>query len=374
MKDFYFPSRKSKSIRLIDFMAEKFRSCKNKIQSEGFQNLCGSVLSEAESDEFKNLKENTAKLMASISNIKSVTIGCNLDATLSPYESGILSINTEYIHSGDLIDRLLSLDNKKYELTALAPLVASGKQFSAREKEAVDMVFNTAIKKIYGSSLRQWEPIVKRFLFKKIELLLSLLPEFNFLSTGAKILSEIKKYKLPLCKPIVRKKEEKACSLFGLYNPVVALQLKENNPDSKIVLNNFSFDENGMIYILTGPNRGGKSVLTCAVGIAQVFFQLGLSVPAKHAELSPVGCIYTHFPADARSTLQKGRLGEECERMQKIFSTLSEYDLVLLDETLSSTDSYEGSFIAEEILARALRVRLPRYLLHAYARTRHKSR
>jgi DNA mismatch repair protein MutS len=338
-------------INLIDLMAEKLSVCKDKINSEGMKKLCDYVLTEAESVEYKNLKENTAKLTVSINNIKSVTIGCNLDSTLSPYESGILSINTEYIRSGDLIDRLLSLDNKKDEFTALAPLVASGKQFTAREKESVDMVFNAAIKKIYGSSLRQWEPMIKKYLSKKTELLLFLLPELYFLSTGAKILADIKRFNLPLCKPIVRKKEEKVCRLIGLYNPVVALQLKEENPVSKVVLNNFSFDENGMIYILTGPNRGGKSVLTCAVGIAQIFFQLGLSIPAKHAELSPVGCIYTHFATDAKSTLQKGRLGEECDRMQRIFSTLTEFDLVLLDETLSSTDSYEGSFIAEEIVA-----------------------
>ena len=338
-------------INLIDLMAETLRACKDKIQSEAMKNLYDYVLTDADSEEYKRLKENTAKLTISINNIKSVTIGCNLDSTLSPYESGILSINTEYIRSGDLIDRLLSLDNKKDEFTTLAPLVASSKQFTAREKESVDMVFGAAIKKIYGSSLRQWEPIIKKYLSKKTEILLSLLPELTFLSTGVKILADIKKHKLPLCKPVVRKKEEKICSLTGVYNPVVALQLKEDDPAKKVVLNNFSFDENGMIYILTGPNRGGKSVLTCAIGIAQIFFQLGMSVPAKHAELSPVGCIYTHFASDAKSTLQKGRLGEECDRMQNIFSTLTEFDLVLLDETLSSTDSYEGSFIAEEIVA-----------------------
>ena len=122
--------------------------------------------------------------------------------------------------------------------------------------------------------------------------------------------------------------------------------------DDEIVLNDIEFDEKDtLIYVLTGPNRGGKSVITCAVGIAQVLAQLGLFVPAERAEISIADAIFTHFPTGADDTIDKGRLGEECARLRDIFDAVTSKSLVLLDESLSSTGSYEASYIAAEVLA-----------------------
>jgi DNA mismatch repair ATPase MutS len=106
-----------------------------------------------------------------------------------------------------------------------------------------------------------------------------------------------------------------------------------------------------MIYVLTGPNRGGKSVITCAVGLAQALLQLGLFIPADKATISPADAIFTHFPSGAEDTIDKGRLGEECARLGEIFDQVTAHSLVLLDESLSSTGSYEASYIAAEVLA-----------------------
>ncbi|MBQ5661988.1 MAG: DNA mismatch repair protein, partial [Clostridia bacterium] len=108
--------------------------------------------------------------------------------------------------------------------------------------------------------------------------------------------------------------------------------------------------EKATIYVLTGPNRGGKSVITCALGLAQVMMQLGMYVPAEAASISPVDGIYTHFPTGAEDTIDKGRLGEECARLGEIFDCITGESLVLLDESLSSTGSYEASYIAAEVL------------------------
>ena len=118
-----------------------------------------------------------------------------------------------------------------------------------------------------------------------------------------------------------------------------------------VVPNDFAFDENGRIYVLSGPNRGGKSVITCAVGLCQALAQLGMEVPAESAVLSPVDGIFTHFPTGADDTIDKGRLGEECARLREIFDSITENSLVLLDESLSSTGAYEASYIAAELIA-----------------------
>jgi DNA mismatch repair ATPase MutS len=78
--------------------------------------------------------------------------------------------------------------------------------------------------------------------------------------------------------------------------------------------------------------------------------QLGMFVPAKSAKLSPADAILTHFPTGAEDTIEKGRLGEECARLGDIFGKVTSKSLILLDESLSSTGSFEASYIAAEVL------------------------
>ena len=106
-----------------------------------------------------------------------------------------------------------------------------------------------------------------------------------------------------------------------------------------------------MLFVITGPNRGGKSVITAAVGLAFAMAQLGLPITAKSAAISPCDGIFTHFPQESEDTIEKGRLGEECSRLNAIFDRITGQSLVLLDESLSSTGSFEGAYIASEVLA-----------------------
>ena len=86
------------------------------------------------------------------------------------------------------------------------------------------------------------------------------------------------------------------------------------------------------------------------MGASQAMCQLGLPVPATEAVISPVDAIFTHFPEGADDTIDKGRLGEECQRLKEIFDEVTENSMILLDESLSSTGAYEAAYIASEIL------------------------
>ena len=92
-------------------------------------------------------------------------------------------------------------------------------------------------------------------------------------------------------------------------------------------------------------------MITCAIGLSQAMMQLGMFVPAEQATISIADGIFTHFPTGADDTIDKGRLGEECARLRDIFEEVTQRSLVLLDESLSSTGSFEASYIAAEVLA-----------------------
>lgn len=332
-------------IELID----KSYSLTESIKSNTLKGLFTYIHGIKESEEYNSLIKGVEKLTFSITHIKSITVGYNFNEDLSLKEAGILSINTEPIKSSGLIEKIMAMGLQKDEYTSLAPLTSVKKKIKNDEKELLDLSFYSAINKLFKNNIRQWMPIIRNYLVNNTNKLINILPELKFLSESARILNELKEKGLPLCRPVIAPKESKKFTIKQCYNPSLAQTIEK----SSLVFNDFTFDDEGMIYILTGPNRGGKSVFTCTIGIIQLFMQLGLLIPAKYAEISPVDCIFTHFPTAGISvnTNDKGRLGEECERLRYIIDKITPYSLILLDETMSSTDAYEASYIAIEIIA-----------------------
>lgn len=342
-------------LELVDFLSNNF----DKLESEGIPLKSPGFLAFRDSVNeqlpiCQKLRKGTEQMVTSIQRIKSVTVAFNLDSELSPYEAGLLSVNTEPVRSGELIDRLLNFELAKGDMTALSPMTAVSKRLTPREKASVDMVFMSAMKKVYGGLLRSWAPAVKQYISSGGCSWLRLLPELQFLCAAADMIQGLKNCGLPLCWAEIRPTEEKCFSVKGLYNPAMALKLHDSNSpvsvSQRMVYNDIDFDDKGRIYILTGPNSGGKSVFTCGVGITQVMFQLGLPVPAKSAIISPVHGIFTHFAQDIKGSTEDGRLGSECQRMKEIFQKLTPYALVLLDETFSGTSSYEGAYLAADTI------------------------
>ncbi len=109
------------------------------------------------------------------------------------------------------------------------------------------------------------------------------------------------------------------------------------------------FSTQHRIYILTGPNRGGKTTITQAVGILYLLAQNGIYVPGTHVAISPADSIYTHFPADENQTVDLGRLGEESKRFSEIFAMATSRSLLLLNESFATTSFTEGLYIAKDI-------------------------
>mgnify|MGYP000919825659 FL=1 len=116
------------------------------------------------------------------------------------------------------------------------------------------------------------------------------------------------------------------------------------------MLNDVHFGDEGRVFILTGPNRGGKTTFTQAVGLAHVLHQAGLLVPGTRARLSPVDAIYTHFPMAEEYSLEAGRLGEEARRLEAIFRRATPQSLILLNESLFSTSPGESLYLARDVV------------------------
>ncbi|MCL2772995.1 MAG: hypothetical protein FWD71_06565, partial [Oscillospiraceae bacterium] len=282
-------------------------------------------------------------------NIKSITIGINLDNEMRLEDLGIVSTNEERYKSGNLFDRILRGDfskdkkeNDKY--VCITPLEPIFKGLADDQKLAVNSSFKSAFNTLLKKSLKNIQSGVSDYMKNCAKFLLDLIPEICFFISGVQFLNRLKECGVTVCKPQISR--NKYSRIKGLMNPYLLNSMEKE----EIISNDVDFDENAMIYVLTGANSGGKSVFLYSLGIAQILFQLGLFIPAEKAVLSPVDNICVHFPIKNTALNSAGRLEQECIMLNSIIKDITPNSLVLMDETFSSTSAYDGSILAEELL------------------------
>jgi DNA mismatch repair ATPase MutS len=193
-------------------------------------------------------------------------------------------------------------------------------------------------------ALRQYDALHSDFL-------IALRGDLAFYLAAVRLLERLRSRGLPVCRPDIAPMEERVCELREAYNFNLALhQLGHAGGRVDIVTNDVQMGDHGRICILTGPNRGGKTTYTQMLGLCQVLAQAGIWVPAARARISPVDNLYTHYPVEEQGAKGTGRFGEEAQRLSQIFSQSTRHSLVLLNESLASTNPGESLYIAQDVV------------------------
>ena len=131
-------------IASISTLNNGFSPIKDALKSEAMRTLAFRIAELADSDYYKELNIKLSELTNRVRDIRSVTIGVNLDAQLRPSSAGVLSINPEPFRSGDVIEKILRFNFKDDEYTCIANLVPFSKKQSENQRTALALAFNSA--------------------------------------------------------------------------------------------------------------------------------------------------------------------------------------------------------------------------------------
>lgn len=345
---------------------EIYVDCINKLQtclqvatlnSKGFLRLKSVIHQVAGNPEFASLVGELPKLRSGFTQLASVTIGINLDSLMRPYEATILSVNEQNFKGGSLLNRLFHKKCNDSPYQGISPLLKIEliQTWNNDQLQNVPNPFQLAIfdelNRIMGSVTKPVAAELGRYTKINSRLLVTLKSDIAFYLGVLKFIATIRGAGLPLCRPVIMNQDAKIFKVSDLYNINMAFQRCLTQPDTvqAVVASDVTF-EDGQIFILTGPNRGGKTTYTQAIGLAQLIGQLGILIPGWEGALSPVDAILTHFPVNEKPDSNLGRLGEESQRLNEIFQRATQYSLILLNESLSSTSPGECLYLAQEIV------------------------
>ncbi|MGI8915989.1 MAG: MutS-related protein [Chloroflexota bacterium] len=325
------------------------------IASEALLRLRDYLRDITSAPEFQSLQTELPALRRQLDRAQSFTIGVNLTDELMPASAAILTVNSEKIAGkGMLLNRLFGEGSER----ALTPL-RMGDAASAGTPE--NRLYRD-LRKLLEEVAAPVAHALERYAGINAHGLGPLEPELAFFLNGVVMVRRLQQAGLPVCCPEAAPADARITLLSKAYHVSLALRMYRQKtappPDQAggIITNPVTFDDDrARIWILTGPNRGGKTTFTQMVGLIHVLFQAGLYVPAAEARISPVDAIYTHFPVPETTQLGMGRLDEEAKRLAGIFAAATSRSLILLNEVLAGTSAVEGLGLATDAV-RGLRL------------------
>ncbi|MBP5551985.1 MAG: hypothetical protein J6X41_01235 [Spirochaetales bacterium] len=370
---------------------EALQDCLGKadLKSQGLKDLMAYISNIYEDNGFKELKQDINNLKASTSNLKSVTVGINLNERFEAKEIGLISINGKpftkssvlenftnrlagrdsinpdttwdgsarfqpFTPDGSATDRLMAMAKTSMMLqsTIMAMTLArvSDNDMDREVTRHMDRVSDHMLSK----TVKNLKEVLNKYVGLSIMNITALIPEFLYYVRWAEYIKRHRDNGFAFCKAQLLPASDVGVRMQakGFYNLKLADFVQKAD---QIVENDLDFDSDKNLYLLTGANRGGKTTITQAVGLLYVLAQGGVFVPADSFSFSPVDCIFTHYPADEDKTLDYGRLGEECKRFRELFGQCTSESLLLLNETFSTTSFEEGFFIAKDAVRAILK-------------------
>ncbi|MCX5774684.1 MAG: endonuclease MutS2, partial [Fusobacteria bacterium] len=128
-------------------------------------------------------------------------------------------------------------------------------------------------------------------------------------------------------------------ALFKARHPLLA---KEN-----VVPVDVSIGRDQPLFLITGPNTGGKTVLLKTMGLLSMMALSGIAIPASEKSIIPLfDNIYADIGDEQSIEQSLSSFSGHLKNIQEIFSKATERSMILLDELCSGTDPVEGAALA----------------------------
>jgi len=128
-------------------------------------------------------------------------------------------------------------------------------------------------------------------------------------------------------------------------HPVIAAQLQH-----QFIANDTNLTDQESLWIVTGPNMGGKSTYLRQVALICILAQTGSFVPARGASLPILDRVFTRIGAGDNLAEGKSTFLVEMEETAQICLQATPRSLVILDEVGRGTSTFDGLALAQAVV------------------------